>query len=244
MSDVRVARAAAAHRGLTYTRRRSLAPVEWSARLAYAVGLIATDGCLVKDGRHVAFVTKDEDLMRTWLTCIGHEQLRYSRPISRTGTTIYRIQVSDVGLYRFLISIGLTPRKSLTLGRVDVPDRFFDDFVRGLLDGDGSIYLRRHRPTRRTYPDYWYTRLWTYFSSGSETHVRWLQDQLMRRHGITGWIEATERKGRHTFYRLRFGNADSMTLLSALYREEGAPHLARKKEKWLRFLGRSAEGGI
>ena len=127
MSDVRVARAAAAHRGLTYTRRRSLAPVEWSARMAYAVGVIATDGCLVKDGRHAAFVTKDEDLMRAWLTCIGHEQLRYSRPISRAGTTIYRIQVSDVGLYRFLMSIGLTARKSLTFGRFDVPDRLFDD---------------------------------------------------------------------------------------------------------------------
>ncbi len=123
--------------------------------MAYAVGLIATDGCLVKDGRHIAFVSKDEDLMCVWLSCIGHDQLRYSRSTSRVGTTIYRIQVSDVRLYRFLLLIGLTPRKSLTLAGVDVPDEFFDDFVRGLLDGDGSIYLRRHRPTRRAYPDYW-----------------------------------------------------------------------------------------
>ena len=184
---------------MRYVRRRSVAPLEWSPRLAYAVGLIATDGCLVRDGRHIAFVTKDEDLMSSWLSCISHEQLRYSRSLSRTGTTIFRIQVSDVALYRFLLSIGLTPRKSLTLSRVDIPDEVFDDFVRGLLDGDGSIYLRRHRPTRRAYPDYWYTRLWTYFTSGSELHIRWLRDELTRRHAITGWIEAKEREGRHTF---------------------------------------------
>ena len=149
-----MARAAAAHRGLTYRRNHTSTHLEWSATLAYAVGLLATDGCLVRDGRHIAFVTKDEDLMREWLSCIGHEKLRYARSKSRTGTTICRIQVSEVRLYRFLLSIGLTPRKSLTLGGVDVPDQFFDHFVRGLLDGDGSTYLRRHRPTRRAYPDY------------------------------------------------------------------------------------------
>lgn len=228
---------------MTYKLQDS-APVLWSAALAYAVGLIATDGCLVRDGRHIAFVTKDEELMRALLSCVGHEQLRYSRTTSRTGTIIYRVQVSDVRLYRFLLAIGLTPRKSLTLGGVTVPDDLFHHFVRGLLDGDGSIYLRRHRPTLRTYPDYWYTRLWTYFTSGSELHVNWLRDQLLKRYAIAGWIEVKQREGRHTCYRLRFANADSMTLLTILYGAEGAPHLARKKAKWLRYLGRSAEGGI
>jgi hypothetical protein len=68
-----VARAADAHRGLQYRRRGALASIEWSPRLAYAVGLIATDGCLYGDGRHIAFISKDEDLMRTLLSLVNRD---------------------------------------------------------------------------------------------------------------------------------------------------------------------------
>ena len=38
----------------------------WSAELAYAVGLIATDGCLSKDKRHIDFTSKDKELIKTF----------------------------------------------------------------------------------------------------------------------------------------------------------------------------------
>ena len=43
----------------------------WSPELAYAVGLIATDGCLYKDGRHLAFVSKDLQLIKIFMKCLG-----------------------------------------------------------------------------------------------------------------------------------------------------------------------------
>ncbi len=33
--------------------------MKWTANLAYAVGLITTDGCLSKDGRHIDLTSKD-----------------------------------------------------------------------------------------------------------------------------------------------------------------------------------------
>ncbi|MDQ2953063.1 MAG: hypothetical protein M3R54_12470, partial [Chloroflexota bacterium] len=163
-NDPRIARAAQAHRGLSYRPRLRAAPtIEWSSRIAYAVGLIATDGCLIRNGRHIAFVTQDEELMRTFLACIGHTEQRYRKELTRIGNDLYRVQLSDANLHRWLMSVGLTPRKSLTLGSIDVPDEFFADTVRGLLDGDGSVYVARHRPTVRRYPYYWYERLRTLF---------------------------------------------------------------------------------
>jgi hypothetical protein len=62
-SDQRIARAAAAHVGLTYQRRTPLelctwpavsgrpTSYEWTAAMAYAVGLLATDGCLIERAR-------------------------------------------------------------------------------------------------------------------------------------------------------------------------------------------------
>ena len=68
-TDARIARAADGHRGLRYVRRSvvdrrrgpgsRVEPLSWTPALAYAVGLAATDGCLVNTGRHVAFVSSD-----------------------------------------------------------------------------------------------------------------------------------------------------------------------------------------
>ncbi len=46
-------------------------PIQWSGNLAYAVGLIATDGNLSKDGRHMVFVSKDLQLVETFQKCLG-----------------------------------------------------------------------------------------------------------------------------------------------------------------------------
>ena len=218
-------------------------PVAWSAMLAYAVGLIATDGCLIRDGRHIAFVTQDEDLMKAWLSCVGHVG-RYRQTESSTGTPLYRVQMSDARLYRWLLLQGLTPRKSLTLGAIAVPRAFFAQFVRGLLDGDGSIYVVRHRPTKSTYPDYWYERLWTFFTSASLTHIEWLQARIASEYGLRGFIETRRRPPRNDFFRLKYGKRESLVLLAALYADPDVPCLRRKKAKWLGYLERNcAEGG-
>ena len=152
--------------------------------------------------------------------------------------------MSDVRLYRWLLTLGLTPRKSLTLGAVRVPSPYFAPFVRGLLDGDGSIYVVRHRPTKSTYPDYWYERLWTFFTSASFAHLEWLQGRIASEYGLTGWIETRRRPPLNDFFRLKYGKRESLVLLAALYADRDVPCLQRKKDKWLGFLERNcAEGG-
>lgn len=145
-TDVRIARAAQGHRGLRYVRHSAVdrrrgpgsrtEPLSWTPALAYAVGLAATDGCLINTGRHVAFVSNDRDQMEAFLTSVGRSIA--TSGLRKTGNT-YRVQFGDVELYRWLEAAGLTQRKSLTLGRIEVPDHLFLDLVRGLLDGDGSI---------------------------------------------------------------------------------------------------------
>ena len=41
--------------------------VSWNKNLAYAVGLITTDGCLSKDGRHIDLTSKDINLLKDFL---------------------------------------------------------------------------------------------------------------------------------------------------------------------------------
>lgn len=242
-TDPRIARAAAGHRGLRYRRPENdrrrmiggprfgppLGPDEWTPQLAYAVGLIATDGCLSGDRKTVAQVSKDYDLLETFKACIRSEaRIVWSQ-------RAYRVQVTDVGLYRWLQSIGLTQRKSLTLGSVAVPDEVFLDFVRGLLDGDGSIKVSVVVPNPRVYPLHTYQRLRVEFHSASERHLVWLRGELQRRLGLRGW--ATVRpKDPNPMYLLRYSKHESMRLLSELYRDPSAPRLHRKWIKWNDFL--------
>lgn len=182
--------------------------------------------------------------MKTFLSCIDHTEQRYRKTLTRVGHDLYRIQLSDVNLYRWLMGVGLTPRKSLTLGAIDVPRDFFADTVRGLLDGDGSVYVARHRPTLRTYPDYWYERLRTLFTSASREHILWLRNRIRDAYGLKGSVQCVRRTDRHDFFRLVYEKRESLILLGAIYTDTSAPCLMRKKAKWLGYLERhGAEGG-
>src|SRR5256712_6112732 len=125
---------------------RTLA-LEWSPAMAYVVGLLATDGCLSSDRRHIILTSRDRSLVETFLACLGRP-IKYTIGRTRRRKRAYYAQFSDVTFYDWLLSIGLTPRKSLTLGANDVPDACVIPLARGLLDGDGSVCVFRNKPTR------------------------------------------------------------------------------------------------
>ena len=188
-TDERVARAAAAHVGLNYVRRTPIEQCKWvgagtrptayswDPATAYAVGLIATDGCLIERGRAIAFVSQNAQLVEALLRCLGREP-KYRTQRTRLGREIYRFQVKDAVLYRWLEQAGLTPRKSLTLGPIDVPNVLLSDLVRGLLDGDGSIINRTWQADTTRRRGYYYESLRVHFVSGSRNHLEWLHAQL------------------------------------------------------------------
>jgi len=43
-------------------------------------------------------------------------------------------------LYRWLQRIGIQSNKTYSIGKLLVPEKYFADFLRGHLDGDGSIF--------------------------------------------------------------------------------------------------------
>lgn len=253
-TDPRVARNAAARRGMMYQRhlapgqdrryRHGSArqmPLEWSDTMAYVVGLLATDGNLSRDGRHLAFDSGDLELIRTFLACLGHPDAHVRRSKrSGFGGTDYQVQFSDVRFHRWLSGIGLMPRKSLILGAIDVPGAYLPSLLRGLFEGDGTIQNFVHAATPRTYPDYRYERLWLYFTSASVEHIEWLQQRIAHVFAIRGYIERRPpRPPSREFYRLKFGKRDSIVLLQAMYPTPDVPKLERKWKIWDEYRRRN-----
>ncbi len=209
------------------------------ARSPYAVGLIATDGCLIETDRQVAFVSQDLQLVEIFLACLGRPA-RYRIETTRRGTLLYRVQFKDAGLYRWLTAIGLTPRKSLTLGALAVPDDLLVHAVRGLLDGDGSIvnFVGRADTSRRS--DYYYEWFRARFISASRPHVEWLQARIRGALGIGGSVNAVRSAARRPMHKLEFGKWDSIRLLSWVYADRTAPCLLRKRAIWDDYAQRHA----
>ena len=120
-------------------RPQNKVKIKWSPEFAYSIGLLTTDGCLSPNGRHFTFVSKDMEQIKNFAFCLGLKN-KIGRSKSGLGKYCWKIQFGDISFYGFLLSIGLTPRKSKPLGEINIPNIYFFDFLRGHFDGDGTFY--------------------------------------------------------------------------------------------------------
>ncbi len=145
--------------------------------------------------------------------------------------SIFRIQISDVIFYRWLLKIGLTPRKSLTLKSLHIPDKYFADFLRGHLDGDGSIIQYTETYLVKYNPSYIYDRLFIYLLSGSVSHILWLRKKIEKLKNIRGSqdkLQSKLQRGSNAVYRLKYSTKEAKILLNWIYYRFGLPCLERK----------------
>ncbi|MCL5090894.1 MAG: hypothetical protein M1514_02690 [Patescibacteria group bacterium] len=204
--------------------------IRWSPTIAYAVGLIATDGNLSKDGRHITFTSFESELLKSFKRCLHLK--------SKIFSSSFRIQFSDVSLYRWLLEIGITPAKTYTLGKIDIPDEYFRDFLRGHLDGDGTIltYVDKYN----SYKGKVYTnqRIYTKFISVSENHARWLHAKIKKLAKVKGALNCNVPKSKNkvSVWVVKFAKKESLLLLNWLYYRPQLPCLKRKKEIFMKFL--------
>ena len=190
-------------------------PVFW-----YLVGLIASDGCLSSDGRHIDITSKDRDCL---------EQIRKAASLScrvgqknKRGVSIcHHLQIGSRVLYDRLLAIGLTPKKSLTLGPLQVPDSVFHDFLRGVIDGDGGIRRWQHPSNGR---EQWTLRI----SSASHPFATWLETTIARLWRVHGRVHSEQRGRHHILYKLKYGKLAARVLIEKCY-YRGALSLERKQ---------------
>jgi hypothetical protein len=198
--------------------------MNWNSDFAYAIGLLATDGNLSKDKRHIDFTSKDMDQILNFKR-IMKPDVKVSTKKSGKGTIYQRVQFSDVKLYKFLVSIGLNPNKSKTIERVLVPDRFFADFLRGCFDGDGCSYSYWDRRWRSSF------MLYVVFASASRKFLKWMKDKLYELFKVTGTI-----KGRESALQLVYAKFDSIKLAKTMYYSNSVICLKRKRFKFEQAL--------
>lgn len=178
--------------------------------LWYIIGYIATDGNLSKDGRHIDITSKDRAHLYKIRKALGLK-LKIGRK-ARGGESLKKystLQIGNVKFYHFLLTLGLSPRKSLTLSAIKVNRRFVNDFLRGVIDGDGNISTWIHKTNLCRQ---WRLRIY----SASPEFILWLNKTIEEEFGFVGVIHyPTSGKGK--VCRLHFGKTKASLILKYIY---------------------------
>ena len=199
----------------------------WSNNFAYAVGLMTSDGNLSKDGRHLIFVSKDLEQIKNFINIL---HLTSKVGLKKGGYAqvkkYYFVQFSNIKLYRFLISIGLCPKKSKILKELLIPDKYFAHFLRGLFDGDGFTYSYWDKRWKSSF------MLYSGFVSASKKFLEWIKETIKRLYKISGSINSDGKSA----YQLLYAKKASLVLIKEMYKNSYDFFLKRKRFKIERAL--------
>ena len=211
---------------------------EWSPAIAYSVGLMASDGCLSKDRRHVDLTSVDIEQLENFAKAIGRAPSisKKTGRVDGQAQQAYRIQFSDTAYYDFLVQLGLTPNKSRGIGPLDIPDEYYSHFLRGIFDGDGSTYGYYDKRWRSSFMFY------VQFTSASKIFLEYLLQFNRRLLNVQGG--SIHGLGSSGAFNLSFGKVDSVILYNAMYKDSDGLLLIRKRRKLEGFISLHGNGII
>jgi len=208
--------------------RKNKVSLAWNNSFAYVIGIIATDGNLSSDLRHLIITSKDYEMIINCKGCLG-----INNKISRTARgksknkKYYMLQFGDKNFFEFLIDLGLTPRKSKTMSELKIPEKYFADFFRGCIDGDGSISISSHAESK--HPQY-KMRL----CSASGNFLNWILESCKKSFDVQGG--SISKTNKSSVYTLTFAKKDSIKILKMIY-FKNVLCLSRKRKVALKILG-------
>jgi hypothetical protein len=202
--------------------------IEWSPDFAYAIGLLVTDGCVYRDGRHINMTSKDLEQIANFKKALNIDNsITMKARADEQIKKYYVVQFGDANFVQFLASIGILPAKSKILERINVPGVYFFDFLRGVFDGDGYVHSYFDPRWRSSF--LWYIG----FCSASPKFLNWIRSELHDRLGIIGHITKSEG---NSCQQLKYAKREAIRIVKKLYENNKAMCLSRKKLKIEKIL--------
>lgn len=206
----------------------------WTSAMAYLLGVIYTDGCLLPSKirepwrakststiSRINIYQKEPELLEKALHLMDCDAKIYFFKEKKYGEitagAIHAIEVANEKLFNDLINLGLTANKSLSVKFPDIPNEFVRHFIRGCWDGDGTVYIEKQSQ-----------KVCAGFVSGSLAFLKAMIDKLVD----AGFPKRTFHKHNHTksTYYFRFTGPQVPMLYHYLY--DDVPETQYLKRKY------------
>ncbi len=113
---------------------------KWSTQMAYVFGFTCADGNLYKGTLSWELSNKFDsnlDLLKSF-----RKVMKSDYPID-SRVSSYRLRISNLHVLQGIKKLGIIPNKKKVLVFPNVPKEYLRHFIRGFLDGDGWISLRK-----------------------------------------------------------------------------------------------------
>lgn len=124
----------------------------WSAEMAYVLGYWWADGYMYikpsTTAHEIEFASNDREHLELIAQTIGTTY--HIRLVAKTSKC-YEITYCSKEMYNDLLQLGGTPRKSRTTLMPIVPFELLPHFIRGFVDGDGTLSWNGDRPIVQIY---------------------------------------------------------------------------------------------
>lgn len=192
---------------------------------AYFLGLIYADGSINQHGFTISLKYDDKYILERLAMLLGGVHQVYEKTSSSAlrgklyVTKLAILTVSAKEIREDLINHGVVPRKTY---EKEYPrcDKYFFDFLRGYMDGDGCVYTKDRE-------------IQIIFSGANYNFLRYINGMInktFKAHGVLANRERWEK-------RLRFTRrAEVIALLSKMYEDKNSPRLLRKYHKFTDFM--------
>jgi hypothetical protein len=191
---------------------------------AYWIGVLATDGCVSENSRISLSQTVDDgELVDSFAAAVGGQMFLRTREVTHEGflgegktRRVRCVRFTSRQMGRDLAAQGIVPRKTKLLRVSPCADRFPAAYLRGCLDGDGTVGKLNFK-----------------FSSGSEAWIDEAQELIELHTGRTlrKYRQASSYTGGVVF--VLQGVRGDQPVLEWIYSKEGGP--MRMERKFLRF---------
>lgn len=191
-----------------------------ASHFAYVTGILASDGNISRDGRHIKFISKDREIIEICRKIVSpNSKISMQSRSNEKSKKYFVLQFSNRKLVKFYNSIGIFAAKSKSIHQITLIAGTFQDFLRGVFDGDGSISIYNNKLSRQKQAK-------IRFYSASKQFLNWLQSTINTCTMIQG--------GSISFgarcYALTYGKKDAGKIIKFMYYSDDLPCLSRKKE--------------
>ena len=192
----------------------------WTNKMAYVLGIILTDGNIAINSGCISVSMKEENHLEKIKKMVGAEHpVKYRKQIDLFTFGFSRKVMTDK-----LLKLGITSKKSLKVKFPNVPDKFLSHFVRGVFDGDGSVFFE-HRSRK--------SPLRVSFTSGSKAFMTTLESKLHSHAGLRKRTIYQSLRKRMSYY-IRYAHNDSLKFFDYIYAgADESMWLERKHQKFL-----------
>lgn len=195
-----------------------------SEELYYFLGFVAADGYISNNDIEIGLNIKDKELLERFRDLICPDKPIYNK--SRTNSCLLKISCkSRINRFKEFFSM-VTNKKHAEIMFPIIPDEYIRHFIRGYIDGDGSIGIAKAYKNDKIY-------------TGLRLRILGNYDFLYELNERTKLIyphktKAITKKGNENVYEITYNFSTAQALLEWIY-EDSNIYLDRKHAKFLEY---------